>query len=230
MECVRRRYAGQAQREWERLRSTPIARIEYLITRHTLARYLLDRLSPGEGPILDAGCGPGRYAIDLARQGYRVMPCDLLCEMLRLGRAKVREAGVGDRVGTPVAGDLAALPYAGESFAAVLCLGGPLSHLLQEEPRLRAVAEDVEAVRHRRGALGADRGAEKCVDERGLARLDLSHHDEEEELVQVLEDAPGVPGGVGGRVEFRRDVPQRGEGLALLLEDRGVLGAEDSFL
>jgi SAM-dependent methyltransferase len=151
LECVRRRYAGQAQLEWERLRSTPIARIEYLITRHTLERHGLacrgvalqgvDHTPPDECLILDAGCGPGRYTIDLARQGYRVMPCDLLCEMLRLGRAKVREAGVSDRVGPPVAGDLSALPYASGVFDAVLCLGAPLSHLLQEGPRARAVCE-----------------------------------------------------------------------------------------
>jgi SAM-dependent methyltransferase len=146
LERVRRRYAGKAQQEWERLRSTPIARIEYLITCHTLARHGLacrgvDCTPPGESLILDAGCGPGRYTIDLARQGYRVIMCDLLCEMLCLGRYKVNEAGVSDRVGPPVAGDLSALPYADEVFDAVLCLGAPLSHLLQERPRVRAVAE-----------------------------------------------------------------------------------------
>lgn len=136
LECVQRRYGGQANQEWNRLESTPITRIEYLVTRHVLDRYL-----PGTGLVLDAGSGPGRYTIDVARQGYRVVMCDLLCEMLRLGRTKVAEAGLSERVYTPVAGDLAALPYAEGVFDAVLCLGAPLSHLLEPDPRVRAVHE-----------------------------------------------------------------------------------------
>ena len=88
---VRQRYAGKAQQEWERLEENPITRIEYTITRHALARYLYT-VVPQNATMLDVGCGPGRYAIDLARRGYRVVMCDLLCEMLRLGRAKVRSA------------------------------------------------------------------------------------------------------------------------------------------
>lgn len=136
LERVRRRYGGQAHQEWERLKSTPIARIEYLVTRHVLDRYL-----PGAGLVLDAGSGPGRYTVDVARQGCHVVMCDLLCEMLRLARIKVAEAGVSERVYTPVAGDLAALPYAEDVFDAVLCLGAPLSHLLEPDPRVRAIHE-----------------------------------------------------------------------------------------
>ena len=73
---IRQRYANKASLEWERLRAKPITRIEYLITSHCLDRYL-----PDTGFILDVGSGPGRYAIDLARQGYRVMMFDLVREM-----------------------------------------------------------------------------------------------------------------------------------------------------
>jgi len=48
------------------MRALPLTRIEYLITRHCLDCHL-----PGTGPVLDAGSGPGRYAIDLAQRGYR---------------------------------------------------------------------------------------------------------------------------------------------------------------
>ena len=137
---VRERYAGKAQQEWERLEATPITRIEYLIARHTLDRYLGDSVPP-DGTILDAGCGPGRYAIDLARQGYRVVLCDLLCEMLCLAQSKASEARVTERVQAAVAADLAALPYADACFDAVLCLGAPLSHLTEAGPRVRAVRE-----------------------------------------------------------------------------------------
>ena len=137
---IRQRYAGKAQQEWERLAANPITRIEYAITSHVLARYLFD-VVPRHALILDVGCGPGRYAIDLARQGYRVVLCDLLCEMLRLARRRVAEANVAERVRSAAAADLAALPYADASFHAVLCLGAPLSHLLESKSRTRAVHE-----------------------------------------------------------------------------------------
>jgi ubiquinone/menaquinone biosynthesis C-methylase UbiE len=133
---VRRRYAGKAMQEWERLRSTPITRIEYAITSHCLRCHL-----PPGGLILDAGCGPGRYAIDLAQQGYRVIMLDLLSEMLRLGRDRVTQAGLVDRAPAPVEGDISALPYAEGVFDAVLCLGAPLSHLTEAGMRARAVGE-----------------------------------------------------------------------------------------
>jgi SAM-dependent methyltransferase len=137
---VRQRYAGKAQQEWERLEANPITRIEYVITQHALARYLFADV-PRNTTILDVGCGPGRYAIDLARQGYTVVMCDLLCEMLRLARRRAAEAQVSGRVRAAVAADLAALPYSDASFDAVLCLGAPLSHLREEGPRVRAVSE-----------------------------------------------------------------------------------------
>jgi len=139
---IRQGLARSPTWEWDRLRATPIARTEYLITCHCLDRYL-----PGTGLILDAGCGPGRYAVDLARQGYRVMMFDLMPEYLQFGRAKVAEAGVSDRVGAPVAGDVAALPYADDVFDAVISLGAPLSHLTEAQARSRTVAEMARVVK-----------------------------------------------------------------------------------
>ena len=89
LDTVRARYAGKASQEWERLTATPITRIEYLITSLWLQLYL-----PPSGMILDAGSGPGRYAIDLARRGYRVVMFDLLRQMLQLGRQKAAQAGI----------------------------------------------------------------------------------------------------------------------------------------
>jgi len=139
---IRRRYAGKASQEWERLQSTPITRIEYLITCHCLERHL-----PASGLVLDAGCGPGRYTIDLARQGYRVVMFDLVREMLQLGRAQVSRSGLCPRVPGPVEGDIAALPYAKDAFDAVLYLGAPLSHLTTARERTRAVKELARTLR-----------------------------------------------------------------------------------
>ncbi len=59
--------------------------------------HLICNLAPSAGvwTALDVGCGPGRYAIALARQGAtRVVGIDVAEEMIRLARAQAAEAGV----------------------------------------------------------------------------------------------------------------------------------------
>lgn len=136
LDNIRLGYRGKAQKEWDRLCSTPITRIEYMITHHCLERHL-----PSGGRILDIGCGPGRYAVDLARKGYRVVMFDLVRDMLELGRTQVAKAGLEKQIGIPVEGDMSALPYASNQFDAVISLGVPLSHLTEAKMRLQAIAE-----------------------------------------------------------------------------------------
>jgi ubiquinone/menaquinone biosynthesis C-methylase UbiE len=138
---VRQRYAGKAAQEWDRLCSTPIMRIEYMITTHFLNRYL-----PESGIVLDAGSGPGRYALDLVRKGYRAVMLDLLHEMLLLGQEKVAEADLQDKV-MAVEGNIASLPYTDNCFDAVINLGAPISHITDAQARIRAVHEFARVVK-----------------------------------------------------------------------------------
>jgi ubiquinone/menaquinone biosynthesis C-methylase UbiE len=138
---IQQRYTNKAIEEWHRLSATPITRIEYLITTHCLERYL-----PDAGRILDAGSGPGRYAIDVAKQGYPVAMFDLVSEMLQLGQSKVAEAGVSDMVSL-FRGNLTALPYADGVFDAVMSLGAPISHITDRIARATVVAELTRVVR-----------------------------------------------------------------------------------
>jgi len=48
-------------------------RTEFAVTMRALA----DHLPPPPARVLDCGGGPGRYAIELARQGYEVTLFDL---------------------------------------------------------------------------------------------------------------------------------------------------------
>lgn len=143
MDCeqVRQRYAGKAPQEWERLCSTPIMRIEYMITTHILNRSL-----PKNGVILDAGSGPGRYALDLARKGYRVIMFDLVHEMLQFGHEKIAEANLQEKINL-VEGNIVSLPYKENSFDAVISLGAPLSHITDPQARFSAVTEIARVVK-----------------------------------------------------------------------------------
>lgn len=121
--------------EWERLERTTKATFEFENTVDYLDEHL-----PERGRVLDAGGASGRYAVWLAERGYDVTLLDLSGEQLRIAREKVAEHGVADRVEIE-RGDVRDLPYGTDVFDATLCLGGPLSHVLDDDEREHAVEE-----------------------------------------------------------------------------------------
>jgi S-adenosylmethionine-dependent methyltransferase len=80
-------YDGYALREWDRLERN---RTEFAVSLRVMNEFL--PVPPAS--ILDVGGGPGRYAIELARQGYQVTMVDISGESLRLARQKAEEAQV----------------------------------------------------------------------------------------------------------------------------------------
>lgn len=66
------------------------------VRRHSLDA-AFRRFLPGER-ILELGCGTGRDAISLARQGIRVMATDVSPAMVKGTRERVRDAHLGDLV------------------------------------------------------------------------------------------------------------------------------------
>jgi SAM-dependent methyltransferase len=80
----------------------------------------LRRLLPAPpARILDAGCGPGLYAVPLAALGHSVTGVDISAAALRHGRALARDARLRGKVRF-VKGDLRDIPLAPDSFDAVL--------------------------------------------------------------------------------------------------------------
>jgi S-adenosylmethionine-dependent methyltransferase len=130
-EMVKEWFKKTARGEWRRLRQDPYHKIEFIVTMHFLEEYL-----PKHGLFLDAGAGPGRYTIELAKRGYDVVLLDLVPEMLKLAKKKVRRAGVSRKVKQFLQGSVEGLSmFSNERFDAVLCLGGPLCHLLNAKQR-----------------------------------------------------------------------------------------------
>jgi 2-polyprenyl-3-methyl-5-hydroxy-6-metoxy-1,4-benzoquinol methylase len=127
------------EREWTRFedgRSTPT---NLLVHREYLHRFVRE----GDR-VLDAGAGPGRFTIELARLGASVVVADVSERQLELNRRFADEAGVA--VEERVVADVTDLSRFGDGeFDAVVCYGGPVSYVV--ERAADAVAELVRVTR-----------------------------------------------------------------------------------
>src|SRR5690349_19510823 len=136
VERIRAHYQTYATEELERLAKDRYARIEFEITW----RFIADLVPPG-ARVLDAGSGPGRYAVALAQAGHTVSLLDLSPHCLELAEEWARVAEVTERFEALEEGDVRDLSrWPDASFDAVLLLG-PLYHLLEAEERTRCVRE-----------------------------------------------------------------------------------------
>lgn len=134
---LKKLYSTSAKDEWRRLVKDPYHRLEFDTTLRFLKKYL-----PPKGLILDAGGGPGRYTIELAKLGYDVVLLDLVQENLEIAKKQIKKAKIGGKVKETVEGSITDLSrFKDNSFDAVLCLGGPLSHVYPESERQKAISE-----------------------------------------------------------------------------------------
>ena len=138
-------YTGHVLAEWRRLVKDAYHRIEFDTTLHFLEQYLppvLPQNSAPHGLVLDAGGGPGRYTVELARRGYDLVLLDFTPANLDFARRQVARLGLKRHLQGFIQGsivDLAQFPAA--AFDAVICTGGPLSHVLDSADRERAIGE-----------------------------------------------------------------------------------------
>jgi SAM-dependent methyltransferase len=107
------------EREWTRFEDgrTPAPSVATHIR-------LLERYVRSGDRVLDAGCGPGRFTLELQRLGASVTALDISPRQIELLQQRVPEADahVGDVVDLSRFGD--------DSFDVAVCFGGPLSYLV----------------------------------------------------------------------------------------------------
>jgi len=145
LSAVKKFYDDIAEKEWKRLVSDAYHRLEFIVTMHFLEKYL-----PRQGLVLDAGGGPGRYTIELARRGYDVVLFDLSPKCLELAKRKIARAHVSGKVKRIVEGSITDMSmFSDGEFDAVLCLA-PLSHIVDSKEREKAASEIVRVAK--RGA------------------------------------------------------------------------------
>lgn len=134
---VKKYYREMGTNEWKRLIRSAYHRLELDTTIYFMEKHL-----PKHGYILDAGGGPGRYTIELARMGYDVALIDLTPKLLQVAKEQIKKAKVDGRVkqtGEGAIYDLSRFPD--ETFDGVVCLGGPLSHVVDKDDREKAIDE-----------------------------------------------------------------------------------------
>lgn len=186
---VKEYYTAQVRQEWFRLVRNAYRRLELDTTLHFLKKYL-----PNTGRILDAGGGPGRYTIALAQQGYRLTLLDMTPANLTFAYRRVKRYGLQKKVEQFIEGKLQDFcMFEDDAFDAVLCLGGPLSHILQPDERQTAIRELVRV---------AKPGAPifvSVMSRLSLITLELIEFPQELELpfFQKVRDSGDYPGGYG---------------------------------
>jgi 2-polyprenyl-3-methyl-5-hydroxy-6-metoxy-1,4-benzoquinol methylase len=134
---VRDYYTTQVLKEWRRLVRDAYHRLELETTLYFLEQYL-----PKNGRILDAGSGPGRYTLKLARRGYTLSTLDLTPANLAFAQRQVKQAGLDTNVHEYIEGTITNLScWRDNTFNGVICLGGPLSHVIEPRDRKKAIQE-----------------------------------------------------------------------------------------
>jgi len=102
-------------------------------------RFIEPLLPAGDGRILEAGCGTGRWVYRLVPLGYQVVLTDFSPEMIRIASEQINERGVSDGVEACHVSDICNMrTLANDSFDMVLALGTPVG--LCDNPE-KAVAE-----------------------------------------------------------------------------------------
>ncbi len=137
VEAITKRAYSDAKHEWNRLIKNPVHMLEFQTTL-----YYLNRFMPKKGRILDIGGGPGRYAIYLAKKGYRMTLLDISPQHIAFAKAQTKSAKVSDKFDEFKEGSMLDLSdFKDNTFDSVICLGGPLSHIAKENKRLKALKE-----------------------------------------------------------------------------------------
>lgn len=123
-ERVRAYFDTFAEREWQRLESDIQGRSSYAVHMRLLERYVRSDMR-----VLDIGAGPGRFAIDIATAGARLVVADISDVQLELARKNLEARGLADHVEAFQRLDVLDLESVGhESFDLVVAYGGVVSY------------------------------------------------------------------------------------------------------
>jgi ubiquinone/menaquinone biosynthesis C-methylase UbiE len=217
-------YDAYGEFEWLRLEARAYGRLQAIIH----GDFLRQHVAPGHR-VLDAGCGPGRFTIELVGLGARPVALDTSPLQLEAAVERCQAAGVRHQVEDFVEGDIMDLSaFDDKSFDAVVCFGGPLSYVCDK--RRQAAAELVRVTRPGGLLLVSvmSRFGATCNVVRRAA-LDVLRHPAAGKVWSVLDrgELPGFPSRVPGEMHPPMHLYSSGE-LAALFDSCNVLALAGS--
>ncbi|RAY12136.1 class I SAM-dependent methyltransferase [Actinomadura craniellae] len=123
-ERVRRYFDDLGDQEWTRLTQTPRDRVGMEVHRRFVQRFV----RPGDR-VLEVGAGPGRFTLQLAELGAKIVVTDISPVQLRLNEEHLRGTVAEDRVERRELLDVCdTTRYDDREFSAVVAYGGALSY------------------------------------------------------------------------------------------------------
>jgi SAM-dependent methyltransferase len=155
VDSVRQLFDELGEGEWDRFDKDPRSRVSLEVHRRFLHRHV-----PEDSEVLEIGAGPGRFTIELARLGCRVVVSDISPVQLELNERHVAEAGLEAAVVHRRVLDIRELSSVSDArFDAVVAYGGPLSYAFEQAERcmgemLRVVRPGGRVVASVMGAIG----------------------------------------------------------------------------
>ena len=119
-------YDGYGDKEWDRHEIRPFDQVSFHVHRHYLSGFVRD----GDR-VLEVGAGAGRFTVELAQLGARIVATDISPGQLDLNSIHVAEAGLETHIEARELADILDLSrYPDRSFDVVVCYGGPLSYVM----------------------------------------------------------------------------------------------------
>lgn len=138
-EVVKQHYNDNAIREWMRLMN-PYSIVEF---KSTL--YLIDKYFPKSGNLIDIGCGPGRYSIEMLKRGYKVTLSDLSNEELNIAKEEIEKEGL--KAEKFICCSATELQDLQENYYDCILLMGPMYHLKNKEDRKKTLKNVYRALK-----------------------------------------------------------------------------------
>ena len=121
-------YNLDAEREWQRLVSSPEEEVKLQVHNHYLHKYLDKEMN-----VLEIGAGPGRFTQTLHKIGCQILVSDISPVQLQANRDKAKELGFDTSVTDWQEVDVSNLgQFTDRSFDAIVAYGGPLSYVFDQ--------------------------------------------------------------------------------------------------